>query len=240
MTDWSYHERQYETLYETTRALLSFCDDIAHPSPTTSFVDVACGGGANVSHMLRRWPHATVMGVDLDRELLAFAARRMPPELAPRMRLEEANLFELPERFGRDAFDVCTFMQTLLLFGPDEIERVIRSLAGVTKKWIFLSSLFTDKNMDVSARIRDYVRYGDDTKVEITYNILCQARFERLCRGLGVRDFVIRDFEIGIDLEGPPRGGLGTYTRRLDDGRRLQFSGAVYMPWKLVGLQLGG
>ena len=48
----------------------------------------------------------------------------------------------------------------------------------------------------------------------------------------------MRDFEIELDLSGPVEGGLGTYTRKLEDGRRLQFSGALWLPWKFVAIRL--
>jgi hypothetical protein len=31
---------------------------------------------------------------------------------------------------------------------------------------------------------------------------------------------------------------MGTYTERLEDGRRLQLSGAVLMSWKVIRLDL--
>jgi hypothetical protein len=61
---------------------------------------------------------------------------------------------------------------------------------------------------------------------------------ERIAAHLGAQEVVFRDFEISIDLTGPAEGGIGTYTKRLEDGRRLQFSGAVFMPWKFAALRL--
>jgi hypothetical protein len=63
-------------------------------------------------------------------------------------------------------------------------------------------------------------------------------RFERIALRLGAKEVIFRDFEISIDLTGPAAGGIGTYTRKLEDGNRLQFSGAVFMPWKLAALRL--
>lgn len=233
-----YHLRQYETCYQTTARLLEFMDDLTGGLKEQRILDVACGAGANVYHMLKRWPTVQVTGMDLDAELLDYARRMVPPGDSSRCLYEQANLFSLPERYGADRFDITTLMQTLLLFGPDEYPEVLRSLIRVTSEWVFLSSLFTDKRMDVTAEIRDYVRFGEDSKETISYNTLCMSRFRKVCEGLGVSEVVFRDFEIGLDLEGPAEGGIGTYTAKLGDGRRLQFSGAVFMPWKFVGLRL--
>jgi hypothetical protein len=63
-------------------------------------------------------------------------------------------------------------------------------------------------------------------------------RFRRVAAALDVKEVIFRDFEISIDLEGPAEGGIGTYTAKLADGHRLQFSGAVFMPWKFAALRL--
>ena len=233
-----YHERQYEQCYDTTRRLLEFIDDTVGDVGHQQLLDVACGAGANVHHMLQRWRESKVTGVDLDESLLEYARGRTLPDNASRCDYRRANLFELPKLYESGAFNITTLMQTLLLFGPDEYPEVLRSLMQVTRDWIFLSSLFTDKRMDVTAQIRDYVRFGEDSQEHISYNTSCMNRFRRVATQLGAKEVIFRDFEISMDLTGPAAGGIGTYTARLADGRRLQFSGAVFMPWKLAAMRL--
>jgi SAM-dependent methyltransferase len=226
-------------MYETTRWLMQLIDDVEAPRAGERLLDVACGAGANCFHMARRWPQARVTGVDLDDELLTIARERVPGELAERCGYERADMFALPDRFPGRPFAYVSLMQTLLLCPIDEYAKLLRSLFAVSQRWVVLSSLFNDKRMDVETHIRDYVRYGDDTRQEHIYTNLCTKRFRETCLGLGARDVIFRDFDIGIDLAGPAEGGLGTYTRRLEDGGRLQFSGAVYMPWKFAAIRLG-
>lgn len=238
MSDLQYHLRQYEAMYETTRWLMQLVDDVEAPRPGDRILDVACGAGANCFHMARHWPDARVVGVDLDDELLSIARQRVPADLAGRLAYQSADMFALDARFPDRPFAYTSLMHTLLLYPIDDCPKILRALFAVTRRWVVLSSLFNDKRMDVQAHIRDYVRYGDDTRQEHIYTVLCAQRFRETCLRLGARDVVFRDFEIGIDLQGPPEGGLGTYTRRLDDGRRLQFSGALYLPWKFVAIRL--
>jgi len=233
-----YHERQYQQCYDTTRRLLEFVDDTVGGVGEQQILDMACGAGANVHHMLQRWPHCKVTGLDLDASLLDYARGRVSPEASGRCEYNQANLFDLPTLYDAGTFNLTTLMQTLLFFGPDEYAEVLRALMKVTREWVFLSSLFTDKRMDVTAQIRDYIRFGDDTKETIPYNTHCMDRFQRIALQLGAKEVIFRDFEISIDLTGPAEGGIGTYTRKLEDGNRLQFSGAVFMPWKLAALRL--
>jgi SAM-dependent methyltransferase len=233
-----YHERQYEQCYESTRCLLDFVGDTAGDLRGQRILDVACGGGANVHHMLRRWRESSVTGVDLDDSLLEYAQSRVLPENVSRCEYKRANLFELPAIYGPAAFNVTTLMQTLQQFGPDEYPEVLRALMGVTRDWVFLSSLFTDKRMDVVAHLRDYVRFGEGSTEYLPYNTFCMDRFRRIATKLGAKEVIFRDFEITIDLTAPTEGGIGTFTAKLEDGRRLQFSGAIFMPWKFAALRL--
>ena len=235
-----YHTRQYDSMYESTCGLLEFMEECVGEIGEKRIIDGACGAGANVYHMLKRWPACYVTGVDINAELLDFARSKVPIQSERRCRYEQVNLFDLPNHYSSNAFDLATLIQTLGCgwFGPDEYPEVLRALVQVTSRWIFLISLFTEKRMDVTAQIRDYVRFREDARETITYSIFCMSRFRRVCKQLGVKEVIFRDFWINIDLVGPPEGGIGTYTVKLEDGRRLQFSGAVFMPWKFVGLRL--
>ncbi len=238
MIDMEYHSRQYQQIYETTKALLEFVDEVAGKKQNDQrILDAACGGGANCFHMLSRWGGSRVTGVDLDEDLLEFARTKLPEQMRQRCDYVAHDLLDLPRRFPEPFADVTTLMQTLLLFGADDYPDLLRSLVKVTRGWIVLSSLFSDRRMDVEMNIRDYVRFGEKSRQQVRYTVLDMERFRGVCAGLGVREVVFKDFEIGIDLVGPAHG-LGTRTCRMEDGRRLQFSGAVNMPWKLVALRV--
>lgn len=233
-----YHIRQYEQCYEMTSQLLDFMDRCTAGVGKRAILDVACGAGANVYQMLKRWPGCNMTGVDIDADLVAYARSRVPASDAHRCLYQEMNLFDLPVQYDASAFNIITLVQTLQMFGPDEYDEVLRALIRVAGEWVFLTALFTDKRMDVTSLIRDYVRFGEESKETINYNIYCMSRFRRICEQLGVKECIFQDFSISIDLVGPPEGGIGTYTLKMADGERLQFSGAVFMPWKFVALRL--
>lgn len=236
----AYHKRQYASIYESTRGLLAFIDDLAPEVRTAHILDAACGAGANAYHMLRRWPECRITGMDFQEALLKSASEMLPAELRPRCTYLPCDLLKLRERFSPDAFDVATLIQTLGCgqFGLDSYTEVLGALTTVAKSWIFLNALFSDHRMDVTCTIHLHVPAEDYRSGQVTYTIFCLKHFTEVCKKLGVREVISRDFEIPIDLPGPADGGLGTYTVKTADGRRLQFSGAVPMPWKFVALRL--
>lgn len=236
----AYHRRQYANIYESTKGLLAFMESLAPGVRSARILDAACGAGANAYHMLRRWPECAITGVDFQDELLKSASEMLPAELRARCAYLPCDLFKLREQFAPEAFDVATLIQTLGCgqFGLDAYKEVLEALVGVTRSWVFLNALFTDRRMDVTCTINPHVPAEDYPSGRVTYTIFCLKHFTEVCAQMGVRDVISRDFEIPIDLSGPVEGGLGTYTVKTVDGQRLQFSGAVPMPWKFVALRL--
>jgi hypothetical protein len=102
---------------------------------------------------------------------------------------------------------------------------------------VFISSLFSDFLVNVYIKITQY-KEGDFGNGEgpYFYNVYCLDRFREHCVGLGSSQVVVADFEIDEDLPFPNTRQMDTYTRKLEDGRRLQFSGSLLMPWKLVAV----
>jgi ubiquinone/menaquinone biosynthesis C-methylase UbiE len=66
-------------------------------------LDLGTGTGLGAFLVARRFPEAEVVGVDLAPRMLAEARRKMPPELAGRVRFEEADAEQLP--FPPASFD---------------------------------------------------------------------------------------------------------------------------------------
>lgn len=40
--------------------------------------------------------------------------------------------------------------------------------------------------------------------------------------------------KLGAHLPKPEKAGLGTYTEKLEDGRRIQISGGLMLPWYFI------
>ena len=51
---------------------------------------------------------------------------------------------------------------------------------------------------------------------------------------LGYKKFKYKYFDIDIDLPRPEKDGLGTYTKKLEDGSRIQISAGLMLPWYFI------
>jgi ubiquinone/menaquinone biosynthesis C-methylase UbiE len=83
-------------------------------------LDLGTGTGRAAFLVARRYPEASVVGVDLAEDMLAEARRLTPPELADRVRFEEADAERLPYADG--SFDVVTLANMIPFFA--ELARV--------------------------------------------------------------------------------------------------------------------
>ena len=83
-------------------------------------LDLGTGTGRAAFLLARRYPEAEVVGVDLAPAMLAEARSLMPPELAGRVRFEEADAERLP--YPEASFDLVS-LANMIPFFP-ELERI--------------------------------------------------------------------------------------------------------------------
>jgi ubiquinone/menaquinone biosynthesis C-methylase UbiE len=83
-------------------------------------LDLGTGTGRAAFMVARRYPEAEVVGVDLAGEMLAEARRLTPPELADRVRFEQADAEHLPAPDG--SFELVTLANMIPFF--EELGRV--------------------------------------------------------------------------------------------------------------------
>jgi SAM-dependent methyltransferase len=231
----AYHTRQFDQMYRSTARLIEFLrDTLKHPEGEA--LDVACGAGANIYHLARAFPSLRWTGTDLVGDVVFPVGRPRFREAGLEVELIQGDFLQLTELFGGRRFDLVLCLQTLL--GIPRYEKVLEQLLGVTRGWLFVSSLFTEFDVDVYNEAIDYTRHPSAQR-GWHFNAYSLRRFKDLCRAGGARQIVDREFEIDIDLPAPASGGLNTYTQRREDGRRLQFTGPIFQPWRFVGVRMG-
>jgi ubiquinone/menaquinone biosynthesis C-methylase UbiE len=90
------------------------------PAPKKT-LDLGTGTGRGAFAIARRFPDAEVVGADLADRMLEEARRRTPPELAARVRFDQADGAALP--YPDASFDLVTHANTIPFF--DELARVL-------------------------------------------------------------------------------------------------------------------
>jgi hypothetical protein len=184
-------------------------------------------------HLRQSNPAARFICVDNADWLLAEARREF--QNVPGVKFDNIDLHQLSKGFDANTFDLAVCKQTLSWLPG--YESPIRELITVTQTAIFVSSLFYDGRIDFKIQVREYGRASKSFWAY--YNIYSFPIFREFCLANGAREVTGVDFNIQIDLPRPERSDLmGTYTLKLDTGDRLQVSGALLMPWKIVRIDL--
>jgi SAM-dependent methyltransferase len=236
----AYHVRQFETPYRSTIALGEFARRYVRQDARLG-LDVACGAGANLFHFSKLFPEISWTGVDMAAEVLEIGrsvwADRSHGLREPR--LIEGDLFRLAEDLGPESFDIVFLLQTLSWL--PSYEDAMMQLLAVTKPGgtVIVSSLFTDELIDATTVVQQFTDDGSFTPLlgdGLNYNVYCYDRFISVCRELGASKVEAQDFIIDADLPKPPTRQLGTFTRKLDDGTRLQQTGPLFLPWKFIAI----
>jgi SAM-dependent methyltransferase len=94
---------------------------LAAVAPPRRVLDVGTGTGLGALAIAERFRDADIVGVDLSEDMVAEARRKTPPELAGRIRFEQADAARLP--FPDESFDLVALGNMIPFF--DELARVL-------------------------------------------------------------------------------------------------------------------
>ncbi len=196
-------------------------------------LDAGCGLG-HISYLLSKInPNLQILGIDKEDYLIEQAQKLCQDK--KNISFHQGDICNLQSKFKKE-FDVCVNWKVISWL--PYYEECLRSLVSVTKSHIFLSSLFYDGDIDFEIRVKQYKRKINNSTFSQYYNIYSFPRFQEFVYGLGAKNVEAFNFDIEIDLPKPSPDKMGTYTIRLDDGKRLQISGAIVMFWKVIKIDL--
>jgi SAM-dependent methyltransferase len=233
--DVDYHRRQFEQLYRSTSHLGEFILSLIG-SVRGEALDVGCGAGANIFQLAQIVTGFHWSGVDIAGEVLFPIGTPFFRSKGLEVDLKVGDFYKLEDHFDRKKFDLVLAIHTFSSL--ETYDAYLDQLLLATKGWLFVNAMFTEFDVDVNIEVTDYT-WPEDCPNPGNYNVYSLPRFRKICEARGCKQFVSRDFVIDTDLPLPENGGLGTYTRKLDDGRRLQFSGPIFLPWRFVGVRMG-
>ena len=196
-------------------------------------LDACCGIGHLLYFLNEVNPRSTFLGVDQTAHLIKEAKKLCQGK--KNISFKVGDVYALPSSYPKE-FDISINWKTISWL--PYYDQLLKSLVAVTKKHIFISSLFYDGDIDFEIKVREFKKEAGRDGFNAFYNVYSFPQFKRFVYGLGVKNIEAYDFEIGIDIPKPTIDQMGTYTVKLDNGKRLQISGAVVMLWKILRIDL--
>lgn len=132
----------------------------------------------------------------------------------------------------QEKFDGIISFQTLSWL--PEYKEPIKKLVELRPNWIAISSLFYDGDIEYTNKVKNYYRpKADKPYTECYYNIYSINRVREFFAELGYKKFEYVPFEIDIDLPKTTKD-IGTYTTKTEDGKRIQISAGLMLPWYFI------
>ncbi|HWF89275.1 MAG TPA: class I SAM-dependent methyltransferase [Pyrinomonadaceae bacterium] len=238
------HEEEREHALQSMRAYLrnkpeqvKFFEELIEPylENDSMVLDACCGIGDLLYFLAQLNPNARFLGVDKAEFLIDEARTHFADN--PNVTFEAGDIYALADQFGQKSFDFSVCKQTLSWL--PSYEKPVEELMSVTRRAVFISSLFYDGRIDFETRVREYTTDAGRDGYNAFYNVYSFPVFREFCLQRGAKDVVGFNFNIDIDLPRPANPDrMGTYTVQLQSGERLQISGALLMPWKIVRIDL--
>ncbi len=229
-----YHKRQIEHVYRSTEVFVDCIEEHKFVNRGRSLVlDMACGCGANTMYMANKFKDSQFIGMDINEEFVNYGNT----QIKTHCKYDNCKLFKgdwfNPDPKWTGKFDGIISFQTLSWL--PEYETPLRCLSLINPKWIAISSLFYEGDIDYTIKLKNYYRFSEDKEYEeMYYNIYSLKRVQKCFEKLGYNHFDFIPFNIDIDIPKTDSMDIGTYTIKTEDGKRIQISAGLMMPWYFV------
>lgn len=192
--------------------------------------DLACGAGTLSYHLSKIYKHAKFSLLDYSEDAIKLAKTVCTDE---NFTLSIGDITNLP--YKNEEFDAVFCWMTLSWLNPELVDKALLEIIRVLKKGqrAYISSLFNlDADVDVISKVYDYTRASAQKGLYLNYNTYCEKTISKILKGK-VSKFEIIKFSPKADIEYNGRG-LGTNTKLLTTGERLQISAGILMNWGIL------
>jgi ubiquinone/menaquinone biosynthesis C-methylase UbiE len=198
-----------------------------------NILDACCGIGY-ISYFLSKInPESKFLGIDQTPYLIDEAKKLCKNE--SNISFELNDIYNISKKYQKQ-FDVSINWRTLSWL--PYYDQILENLFAVTKKHIFVSSLFYDGDIDFITQVREFKTETGEKKFNDYNNVYSLPHFKEFLYKLGAKNIEVYDFDIEIDIPKPPLDQLISYTEKLENGKRLQISGAMLLPWKIIRIDV--
>ena len=227
-----YHARQ---LVQTYRSTTFFCDwleslNYIHKSSKLAILDLCCGAGANLRYMSQRYPNCTFVGIDLNPQVVEDGNLYLKEHGIKNCHIEIGDIYNLSTDYN-SVFDGVLSLQTLSWL--NDFAFPVLAMAQLNPKWIAITSLFHDGLISYRIQVKEMSPELSQTRQQF-YNIYSIPEIREFLLNKGYPLFQWIPFKIDIDLPKKSDDVMGTYTKKLLSGKRMQLSGALWMKWYFI------
>lgn len=153
-------------------------------------MELGCGAGRNLYVLQQRYPHLALVGVDINREGIEHARRRVRGEFVV------GNLYDLAGLLGGRVVDLIFTMGVLIHLHPATLPGILAELRRRARK----SLVFVEEVSQDDAVVKGPARWWPRRKVTGDY-IQWSPNLPRILDGLGIR-YEMSELPLGLQSNG--------------------------------------
>ncbi len=198
-----------------------------------NILDACCGIGQIPYFLSEINPESKFLGIDQTSYLIDEAKNLCKDK--SNISFELNDIYNISTKYQKQ-FDISINWRTLSWL--PYYDQMLENLFAVTKKYIFVSSLFYDGDIDFITQVREFKTETGASHFNDYNNVYSLPHFKKFVNELGAKNIEVYDFDINIDIPKPSVDQLISYTEKLENGKRLQISGAMLLPWKIIRIDL--
>jgi ubiquinone/menaquinone biosynthesis C-methylase UbiE len=195
-------------------------------------LDACCGYGRLIHFLNEFDPKQFYVGIDYVQELIDQGKEKFSD--SENVSFICYDVRKLSKKFKKE-FDISINYKTLSWLSY--YEEILSQLVKVSKRKIYLTSLFCDGDIDFITKVYQNTL---SKNVNCSYlNTYSFPKFEKYCHSLGAKKINSIKMKVDFDLPKPKNiNKLQTYTVLTQKRERIEITGSVILNWRLVEIVL--
>lgn len=186
-------------------------------------LDIGCSNGNFLKYLGHMHTALRCTGGELFKEIVDSNLR--DPDLK-NVAFREMDVLRMEEK---DTFDIVIANAVLFRFNDTQLNLAVRNLAAALKPGGFFFCFEWVHRFDQLLTITEVTKGQPQG---LLLHMRSYQNYRSILGDNGLQNVRFEPFEIPIDLEVSDNvEHLGTFTVRTDEGKRLNFRGALYQPW---------
>lgn len=226
-SNFDYHLRQYKAPYRSTEWLIDYLKRTVDVKKIRNVLDLGCGGGANIHWLKQAFPEWQFTGVDFDSEAVKVAQ-----EQNPHAKIYCEDILNMKHAPADGPYDLVLSIQVVVT-APFDLYSFLDVVTPMAKKDIVITSLFSEEYFEQETVRRDLKKGTTYVyKIDSLKRLSDYAAEKKM-------SLAFEEIETDAELPKPQPLTLSTYTIKTAEGKNLQVSPYMLMPWYAVRLIKG-
>jgi 2-polyprenyl-3-methyl-5-hydroxy-6-metoxy-1,4-benzoquinol methylase len=232
--DKKYHESQISNPYESTKEFYKFLNKHVKLK-NKKIIDFACGSGANLFYLNKKYSISECVGFDLSNFLLNRAKSYIRKKNIKNISFYNKNLenISMKNLNIKKKYDGITAQQCLSVF--DDYESVIKSAKKFKPSFVCVNSLFWDGDLDFKIDVNFLKKKSKKRKIfkTLVYNIYSLKKYIHFMEKNGYKKNIYKKFILNKKTVSKNKKSMGTYTALLNN-KKVQVSGPLILDWYFI------